>query len=257
MNVLGNCQLAMLPQSAGSKFDPRLVRDNSSVPLWVICVYLCQSIKIKLTNTFRYIGHIYMCPWSSFSEKKDLYLTERTNPLTIPKQWKCRGISISIFTEEYIDLYMLVSQSITITYRVYRHNMCGCVLWQLILTFWICRMINKHIWGITLSSKTGNLIQLCTYSNSSHILEASYELRLIGLFNVGWSSNKLSLYTPWIVSDIFVCSIIVLYIEWAIKSNFAHIWECAFIVGRDCMLFWAKNVHWNIRFFNCHALWYL
>ena len=33
--VLDNWQLAELPQSGGREFDPRLVHDNLSVPLWV------------------------------------------------------------------------------------------------------------------------------------------------------------------------------------------------------------------------------
>ena len=33
--VLDNWQLAELPQSVGSEFDPRRVHDNLSVPLWV------------------------------------------------------------------------------------------------------------------------------------------------------------------------------------------------------------------------------
>ena len=34
-HVLDNWQLAELPQSGGREFDPRLVHDNLSVPLWV------------------------------------------------------------------------------------------------------------------------------------------------------------------------------------------------------------------------------
>ena len=33
--VLDNWQLAELPQSGGREFDPRLVHDNLSVPLWI------------------------------------------------------------------------------------------------------------------------------------------------------------------------------------------------------------------------------
>ena len=33
--VLDNWQLAESPQSGGREFDPRLVHDNLSVPLWV------------------------------------------------------------------------------------------------------------------------------------------------------------------------------------------------------------------------------
>ena len=32
---MDNWQLAELPQSGGREFDPRLVHDNLSVPLWV------------------------------------------------------------------------------------------------------------------------------------------------------------------------------------------------------------------------------
>ena len=44
--------LAESPQSGGREFDPRRAHDNLSVPLWVICVSLCQSIKIKPTNMY-------------------------------------------------------------------------------------------------------------------------------------------------------------------------------------------------------------
>ena len=45
MNMLDNCQLAVLPHSGGTEFDPGSVHDNSLVPLWIICFSLCQSIK--------------------------------------------------------------------------------------------------------------------------------------------------------------------------------------------------------------------
>ena len=46
-------QLAILPQTGGSAFVRYSVHDNSSVSLWVICVSLCQSIKIT-TNKYIY-----------------------------------------------------------------------------------------------------------------------------------------------------------------------------------------------------------
>ena len=37
----------MLTQSRGSEFNPRSVHGNFSVPLWVVCVSMCQSINIR------------------------------------------------------------------------------------------------------------------------------------------------------------------------------------------------------------------
>ena len=51
-SVLDNWQQIILPHYGISEFHPRLVHDNSSVPLWVVCVSLCQSIKMKPTNVF-------------------------------------------------------------------------------------------------------------------------------------------------------------------------------------------------------------
>ena len=50
MNVQDNWQLVVLPQSESTDFDPHWIHDNLSVPLWFICVSLCQIIKIKWTN---------------------------------------------------------------------------------------------------------------------------------------------------------------------------------------------------------------
>ena len=51
--------LAVLLQSGGSEFDPRLVDDNIAVPLWAICVSLCLCIKSTHTHTHIYI-YIYI-----------------------------------------------------------------------------------------------------------------------------------------------------------------------------------------------------
>ena len=50
--VLANWLLVLLSQSWSCGFNPRLVLDNSSVPLWLICISLCQSIKITPTNLY-------------------------------------------------------------------------------------------------------------------------------------------------------------------------------------------------------------
>ena len=54
MNIWNNWQLAVLPQSGGTEFDPHSVHDNLSVPLSVICISLCQSIKIKPTIMYMF-----------------------------------------------------------------------------------------------------------------------------------------------------------------------------------------------------------
>ena len=46
-NVLNNWKLAVLRQSGGTEFELCSIRDNLSIPLWVICVSLCHRIKIK------------------------------------------------------------------------------------------------------------------------------------------------------------------------------------------------------------------
>ena len=43
--VLDDWLLGMLPQSEGHELNPCKVHNNFSVPLWVICISLCQSIK--------------------------------------------------------------------------------------------------------------------------------------------------------------------------------------------------------------------
>ena len=51
--VLDNWQLAELPQSGGREFDPHWVHFNLSVYCgFIICISLCQSIKIKPTNMY-------------------------------------------------------------------------------------------------------------------------------------------------------------------------------------------------------------
>ena len=42
-NVLDNWQLARLPKSGGSEFDPHWVHDNSLVPLWVYMSFLAPE----------------------------------------------------------------------------------------------------------------------------------------------------------------------------------------------------------------------
>ena len=48
----------MLSHSGGCEFDPRLVHDNFSIPLWFICVSLCQSIKINKSTTMQVCMHV-------------------------------------------------------------------------------------------------------------------------------------------------------------------------------------------------------
>ena len=63
-NVLGNLQLTALYWSGGRDFDSCLVPDNFPVPLWVICISLCQSIKIEtLTHMWCVCPYILYCFW--------------------------------------------------------------------------------------------------------------------------------------------------------------------------------------------------
>ena len=55
MNVLGHWQVAMMPKSEGSEFDPCWVHNNFSVPLCVTCISPCQNIIIKPKNICMYM----------------------------------------------------------------------------------------------------------------------------------------------------------------------------------------------------------
>ena len=50
-------KLAMLPQSERCQFDPRVVHDNLSVPLWVVCINLCRVSQVKQPICF-WVGDI-------------------------------------------------------------------------------------------------------------------------------------------------------------------------------------------------------
>ena len=39
-----------MPESERCEFNPHMIWDDFSAPLWVICISLCQNIKIKSTN---------------------------------------------------------------------------------------------------------------------------------------------------------------------------------------------------------------
>ena len=56
-NVLGNWQKVMLPQSEYCEINPRQYRGSS---VWVICVFLCQSITNNPIYIYIYI-YIYVC----------------------------------------------------------------------------------------------------------------------------------------------------------------------------------------------------
>ena len=50
--MLDNCQLAVLPQSGGTEFEPHWVHDNLMVPLWVYIRFPVQSININSPNMY-------------------------------------------------------------------------------------------------------------------------------------------------------------------------------------------------------------
>ena len=74
-NVLENWQLAVLPQSGGTEFDPRWVPNNLSVPLRV---YVCFPMPEHQNQT-----HKYVCTgvYAKFSDK----LSEEPFPWLIQK----------------------------------------------------------------------------------------------------------------------------------------------------------------------------
>ena len=55
INLSENWQLAVLPQSEASEFDPRLVNDDFTVPFRVTFVPLGQSIKRKPKTVWKLV----------------------------------------------------------------------------------------------------------------------------------------------------------------------------------------------------------
>ena len=71
----------MLPQSARCEFNPHMVHDNFSAPLWVIRVFINQSIKIKTTNMYVAMvcmWYVYYFVWRKF-ENMSLCSGSRVN----------------------------------------------------------------------------------------------------------------------------------------------------------------------------------
>ena len=60
-----NWQLAVLPQSGGSEFDPRRVHDNLSVPLWVYMHFPVPEHQ-NWTNKYMYMCVCVPCVFADF-----------------------------------------------------------------------------------------------------------------------------------------------------------------------------------------------
>ena len=121
-NVKNNWQLAvLLPSSRGSEFDPRLVHDNLSVPLWVISVSLCKSIKIKPTNV---LSHWLRATSRDLRFWIENRLSVWKNTCLHCRQWLSRKIAVC-FDVCYVSV---ISRYITFSYIEYYHVVKGFVL---------------------------------------------------------------------------------------------------------------------------------
>ena len=155
-NVLVNWQLALLPQSGGTEFDPRSVQDHVSVPLWV---YMRFSVpEIKSINMYMYIIWIcicgvstyYICPKVIFTKEDNLSMFD-SNYFLVPdhqhleSKYACKHITTDadrIFSNVAFANHQW-PKSIIWLYHCFQSKWITCV------KMWTVERLTNYSWHAT------------------------------------------------------------------------------------------------------------